>query len=341
MLCTLVLTLVLGPGWQVAVAPVADRAAADDLDALKQRAEEAKEELEEATEEYTEREEALEDAQDELVTTLHELQQTELRLAEMRQPLAQLAGTLYKQPDVGIMGIMTSGSIDDDLQAESHVVKLTEDKEAILDEANELRDEQGELTTTAQELQSQTQLERVELADDLDALKEQSEESTERLVQELEDRGLSVDAYMAGVECDPSAGEAAAGYPNGLLPQSALCEVHEEGHFLRADAAIDFLEMNEAYTEQFGKEICLTSSYRDLPNQQRVYAEQPPGNAAVPGTSNHGLGQAVDMCGGVQNQGSPEFNWLEANSRQWGWFHPQWAYSSPFEPWHWEYETGG
>nr|WP_285757943.1 D-alanyl-D-alanine carboxypeptidase family protein [Nocardiopsis ansamitocini] len=310
----------------------------NDLDSLKEQAEQAKEELEQATEDYTQRETKLEEAQEDLVKTLHKLQQTEVKLAEMRAPLTELASTLYKQPDVGVMGLMTSGSFDEDLQAESHVLKLSQNQEALLEEANSLREDQGELTGSAQELQSQTQLERVELKQQLDALRAKSEEDTERLVKELEDRGLSVDAYMAGVECDPAAGSAASGYPNGLLPQEALCKLHVDDHFLRADAAIAFLEMNEAFTEHFGNELCVTSSYRDLPNQNRVYAQQPPGFAAVPGTSNHGLGQAVDLCGGVQNQGSAPFNWLESNSRQFGWFHPQWAYSSPFEPWHWEYD---
>ncbi|GAB3207413.1 D-alanyl-D-alanine carboxypeptidase family protein [Marinactinospora thermotolerans] len=336
------LTLFLAPTGQVITASALSQAAADeDLDSLKEQADQAREELEQATEDYTQREEALEAAQEELVQTLHELQQTEVRLSEMREPLAQLASTLYQQPDVGVLGLMTSGSIDSDLQAEAHVLKLSENQEAVLSEANDLRDRQIELTSAAQELQSETQLERVELADDLDALRAQSEESTDRLMQELENRGLSVDAYMAGIECDASAGTAAAGYPNGLLPQGSLCELHQSGHFLRADAAVDLLRLNEAFTEHFGKELCITSSYRDLANQQRVYAEQPPGYAAVPGTSNHGLGLAVDLCGGVQTQGSPEFNWLEANSREYNWFHPQWAYSSPFEPWHWEHTASG
>ncbi|MBV2361986.1 D-alanyl-D-alanine carboxypeptidase family protein [Streptomonospora sp. NEAU-YY374] len=319
--------------------PSGSASADSDLDQLKQQADEAKAELEEATEEYTEREENLEDAQDELISTLHDLQQTELRLSEMRVPLAQLGSTLYQQPDGGILGVMTSGNLDQDLQVESHVLKLADDKEALLEEANDLRDRQADLAGKAQDLQAETQLERVELEDDLAALREQSEESTRELTEELENRGLDPDAYMAGVECDPTAGQEASGYPNGLLPQGALCELHEGGHFLRADAAVDFLEMNQAYTEEFGTPICLTSSYRDLPNQHRVYQEQPPGNAAVPGTSNHGWGLAVDMCGGVQTEGTPQFAWLEANSTQWGWFHPQWAYSSPYEPWHWEYDA--
>ncbi|GAA3742695.1 D-alanyl-D-alanine carboxypeptidase family protein [Salinactinospora qingdaonensis] len=339
-LFTVAFALFAVTGGQAVVSPATNPAAADEsLESLKEQAQQAKEELEQATEDYTQRQEELEKSQEELVKTLHELQQTELRLSEMRQPLAQMAAMLYKQPDVGVMGLITSGSFDTDFQAESHIVKISNNKEALLEEASNLREKQEELTSEAQELQSQNQLEKVELADQLAALRDKSEKSTEKLTNELEERGLSVDAYMAGVECDPAAGSAASGYPNGLLPQEALCELHQEGEFLRADAAVDFLRMNQAYAERFGESMCLTSSYRDLPNQQRVFREQPPGNAAVPGTSNHGWGLAVDLCGGVQNQGSPQFNWLEANSREYGWFHPQWAYSNPFEPWHWEYEA--
>lgn len=340
MVTVLLLGGVLLPAGEAAVAPVTAPAHADeDLDALAEKAEEAKEELEKATEDYTDREKDLDAAQEELVSTLHELQQTELELSDMREPLSQMASTLYQQPDAGALGMMASGTIQQDLRVDSYVSKLSEDKDSLIEEANELRDRQVELTNEAQNLQAETQLARVELKGDLEELKKQSEESSEALTKELEDRGLDVDAYMAGVECDPSKGEEAAGYPNGLLPQGALCELPQGGEFLRADAAVDFMEMNRAYTEQFGSQMCLTSSYRDYPNQQRVYAEQPPGNAAVPGTSNHGWGLAIDICGGVQNQGSPQFNWLEENSRTWGWFHPQWAYSNPFEPWHWEYEA--
>jgi hypothetical protein len=40
----------------------------------------------------------------------------------------------------------------------------------------------------------------------------------------------------------------------------------------------------------------------------------------------------------VERFRSAEFNWLEKNGKRYGWFHPDWAYSSPFEPWHWEYD---
>jgi LAS superfamily LD-carboxypeptidase LdcB len=108
---------------------------------------------------------------------------------------------------------------------------------------------------------------------------------------------------------------------------------------LRADAALAFYKLNAAYKKRFKQNMCLTDSYRSLADQQRIYSQRP-GMAAVPGRSNHGLGTAIDICGGVQNQGSTPFNWLLANSLKYGWFHPQWAYSSPFEPWHWEFKSG-
>ncbi|CAM3758704.1 D-alanyl-D-alanine carboxypeptidase family protein [Nocardiopsis gilva] len=337
---TVAMALFVVPGADVAMAPVSAPAHADeDLDTLKEQADKAKKELEKATDKYTKREKALEKSQDKLVATLHDLQQTELKLSNLREPLADLASSLYKRPDGGTLALMASGSLDEDLETEAYVVKLSDNNEALMKEANKLRSKQASLTSDAQELQTSNQLEKIELKDELEKLKKKSKESTDKLMKELEDRGLSVDAYMAGVECDPSKGEAASGYPNGLLPKDALCALYEDGHYLRADAAVDFLKMNEAYQERFGKSMCLTSSYRDLANQHRVYAEQPPGNAAVPGTSNHGWGLAVDLCGGVQNQGSAPFNWLEQNSQRFGWYHPQWAYSSPFEPWHWEYKA--
>jgi hypothetical protein len=62
--------------------------------------------------------------------------------------------------------------------------------------------------------------------------------------------------------------------------------------------------------------------------------------AAVPGTSVHGWGRAVDFQddAGKLTFWSPGYLWLEANAWRWGFVHPTWAEpggSSP-EPWHWE-----
>ena len=63
--------------------------------------------------------------------------------------------------------------------------------------------------------------------------------------------------------------------------------------------------------------------------------------AAVPGTSVHGWGRAVDFEDGAGELtfSSDGYRWLQANAARFGFFHPAWAEpggSSP-EPWHWEH----
>jgi hypothetical protein len=129
------------------------------------------------------------------------------------------------------------------------------------------------------------------------------------------------------------------GFPNGLLPTAALCPLWgTSGQLLRADAAAAFDAMSRAYGAQFGEPLCVTDSYRSLPEQVAVRAAKPT-LAAVPGTSNHGWGVAVDLCGGIQTFGTPQHEWLVANSMAYGWFHPAWAQSGGSKPeaWHWEF----
>ena len=59
----------------------------------------------------------------------------------------------------------------------------------------------------------------------------------------------------------------------------------------------------------------------------------------MPGTSRHGVGLAVDLCGGVEDFGSSVHHWLRQNAPLYGWYHPSWASAggSLPEPWHWEY----
>jgi LAS superfamily LD-carboxypeptidase LdcB len=61
--------------------------------------------------------------------------------------------------------------------------------------------------------------------------------------------------------------------------------------------------------------------------------------AAVPGTSNHGWGVAIDLCGGIERFGTPEHEWLASHGPSYGWIHPTWAAEngSRPEPWHFEY----
>ena len=128
------------------------------------------------------------------------------------------------------------------------------------------------------------------------------------------------------------------GYPNGLIPPSAMCPLGVAGHQLRCDAAAAYRAMSAAFAAAFGSPICITDSYRTYASQVRLYGEKP-ALAAVPGTSNHGWGLAVDLCGGIDHYGTPQYNWMKANAGRYGYLHPDWAEpgNGREEPWHWEY----
>ena len=93
------------------------------------------------------------------------------------------------------------------------------------------------------------------------------------------------------------------GYPNGLIPPSAMCPLGAAGHSLRCDAAAAYRAMSAAFASAFGTPICITDSYRTYASQVKLYGEKP-ALAAVPGTSNHGWGLAVDLCGGIETFGT-------------------------------------
>ncbi len=128
-------------------------------------------------------------------------------------------------------------------------------------------------------------------------------------------------------------------YANGEIPALALCPVWgAPGQLLEGHAASAFRALSRAFALQFGRPICVTDSYRSRTAQVAVFAAKP-GLAAVPGTSNHGWGTALDLCGGIESFASPEHGWLLANAPVQDWFHPSWAEptGSKPEPWHWEF----
>ena len=134
-------------------------------------------------------------------------------------------------------------------------------------------------------------------------------------------------------------GAPTTGYPNGRIPLAALCALWgTSGHVVRADAAAAFYAMSRSYAEVFGTPICVTDSYRDYDGQVAVRAAKPT-LAAVPGTSNHGWGVALDLCDGIQSFGTPQHRWMQDSAMAFGFFHPSWAQAggSKPEPWHWEF----
>ena len=125
------------------------------------------------------------------------------------------------------------------------------------------------------------------------------------------------------------------GYANGFIPASQLCAITGGGR-LRPDAAAAFTAMSAAYARTFGSGLCVSDSYRSYSEQARVFRQRP-SLAAVPGTSNHGWGLAVDLGCGVQSSRTAQYRWMTANAGRFGWVHPDWAFHDPFEPWHWEF----
>lgn len=132
------------------------------------------------------------------------------------------------------------------------------------------------------------------------------------------------------------------------------------GHRLRADATTSWVRL----CNYFGREIKLTDSYRPLTVQRNIffsrYISQATGGGyygdvkhyngvryvrlrgyatvAVPGTSNHGWGTAVDIADGVNKSQGEVWNWLNTYAHMFGWFNPAWAKTKNYyEPWHWEY----
>ena len=128
---------------------------------------------------------------------------------------------------------------------------------------------------------------------------------------------------------------------NGQIAATDLCTLWDPSQMLRGDAAMAISELNDSFSVTFGRDLCVTDSYRTLGEQRRL-AYTKPGLAATPGTSNHGWGLAVDLCSQETNSQTVQ-DWLRANGPVFGWDNPQWARaggSGAYEPWHWEYVPG-
>jgi hypothetical protein len=122
-----------------------------------------------------------------------------------------------------------------------------------------------------------------------------------------------------------------ASYGNGRIPSERLVTVGQGGHRLFAPAAASWQNVVAAAAAD-GVSLRITDSYRsyaeqvDLAERKGLY--QNGGLAAVPVTSNHGWGLAVDA-----DVSSPQtLDWMRANAWQFGFVE-----AVPREPWHWEF----
>jgi zinc D-Ala-D-Ala carboxypeptidase len=267
-----------------------------------------------------------------------------------RVKVAKFAVGAYGSPlpdDASVL--MSSNNPETAVQRATTLSVLTSSEEYSIRQATNQKRRADSLARKAQQLAKTAATERTNLAKQIAALRKKSAETTRaliKLVERMNGGAASRDAsrIILSITCKQGATSDRVkngNFANGLLPKWALC--HLPGYAardqLRADAAKAFVDLNAAYRAHFGRKICITDSYRTLASQQRVYYEKP-GMAAVPGTSNHGWGLALDLGCGVQTYRSTEFNWLKQHGARFGWVHPSWAEHSPFEPWHWEYEPG-
>lgn len=135
---------------------------------------------------------------------------------------------------------------------------------------------------------------------------------------------------------------------NGKLPPSALAavswDVDPRGtpYYLRNDATAALERLNVAFRARFGHDLDLDLTYRDYATQ--VAMREALGTvAAVPGTSSHGTGLAMDVpelpC--EYGWGTPQRDWLVANGPSYGWVVPSWARQNGSNPEYWHFEYRG
>lgn len=177
---------------------------------------------------------------------------------------------------------------------------------------------------------------------------------------ELRYEPVSSEAYTEDLE--------AIGYNNGRMPEIRMIEV--SGCLLERDAAYTLALMIEA-AHLDGVALSPGDCYRSFEAQRAAYTKRcpevdrelttydpvteetvvvgyvterqcsgPP--IALPGTSNHGWGRAIDFTTNgtaTLTCNTAEFGWLNENAGDYGWVHPGWAHCgrSTSEPWHWEW----
>jgi len=132
---------------------------------------------------------------------------------------------------------------------------------------------------------------------------------------------------------------------NGHLPASVLVYLSwpEASNLrLRADAAASATRLAAAFRARFVRPLYVSDAYRTF-EQQQALKIQKGSFAATPGTSNHGLGVALDLASNINVDNSAEHRWMEANGPAFGWTNPLWAVdfnpaNGEHEPWHWEYD---
>ncbi|WP_152650625.1 D-alanyl-D-alanine carboxypeptidase family protein [Demequina aurantiaca] len=146
--------------------------------------------------------------------------------------------------------------------------------------------------------------------------------------------------YLAG-SSGVAITRAKTSYSNGYIPVTHLCPLSwDTAELLLCQAADDLERLNRAFRARYGMNIPINDAYRTY--QEQVTARAVLGNiAAIPGTSNHGWGAAIDVAGSSLPGGysGAAYLWLRDQLTGYNWKAPDWARPSGYnpEPWHFEY----
>jgi len=132
---------------------------------------------------------------------------------------------------------------------------------------------------------------------------------------------------------------------NGQFPSTMLAYLGwpEADHLqLVPGAAASLTRLAAKFEAAFGTPLYITDAYRTLAVQKALKISKGP-FAATPGTSNHGLGLAIDMASRINVDGSAEHLWMSVHGPEFGWINPYWAVdfnplNGQHEPWHWEWD---
>ncbi len=130
------------------------------------------------------------------------------------------------------------------------------------------------------------------------------------------------------------------GFPNGDARNADGAAL---GVPLRREAAGALDALAFFYEREFGKPLTASEGMRSI-EMQRYYYDRYINRragwtvAAVPGTSNHGWGLAVDLAGPLTSAGTAEHAWTAAHAPLFGW---EWTGRGFGEPWHFDYSGAG
>jgi LAS superfamily LD-carboxypeptidase LdcB len=267
------------------------------------------------------------------------------RSDEARQRLRTLAAAAYRSPVPDDLALALTGTPDrfvDAMVARADLDRVQGSSTDVLRSATASRVKAQGAVRSVEQLTADAARREGDLAARVAELRRVAERSAAKLANASSRLAAARSTQRAArsravlATCD---GGSTDGSANGFLDPSALCSLDgAPGHALRADAAAAFNRMTAAAREERGAHLCVNDSYRSYAGQVSVFRRKPQ-FAAVPGTSRHGLGLAVDLGCGAERFGSSTYRWLKANAGRFGWTHPAWAEPGGGlpEPWHWEY----